>query len=229
MAFRLRLPPKKPSGPLLKRTGRFACGPESGHFASGFLEKKPSGPFSGQPHVFKDCGTATGSLETVCKERRQALENRRSGLFNPGCGSKTMRRSSMYNVMLRSLRSTARIKKSGSQIQCWLIVCLPVRPRGPGTMLDSGKDFVSNPDSPVHMVVPFNIIRAKRVFGPENGISLKASFKKTLRSPPQDDRRICMRTGKWAFRLGLPPKKTLRSLARTTTRSQRLRHRRRIA
>ena len=79
------------------------------------------------------------------------------------------------------------------------------------------------------MVIPFNIIRAKRVLGPESCISLKASPKKTFRSLPQEDRTICMRTGKWAFRLGLPRKKTFRSLFRTTTRFQRLRHRHKIA
>ena len=109
--------------------------------------------------------------------------------------------------MPRSWRSTARIKKSGSQIRMGTFIRTSRSATGPRYNVRVWKDFVSNPNSPVHMVVPLNIIRAKRVFGPENGISLKASLKKTLRSPPQDDRRICMRTGNWAFRLRLPRKK----------------------
>jgi hypothetical protein len=60
---------------------------------------------------------------------------------------------------------------------------------------------------------------------PESRISLGASSKKTFRFPFQDNRKLCTKTGKWAFRVGSPSKKTFWFHSRKTIRLQRLRPR----
>jgi len=134
---------------ICMRTGKWA-------FRLGPPRRKFSGPLSGQPHVFKDCGTATGSLETACKERRQTFENRRSGLFNPGCGSKTMKpRSWRFQNGSKTMKPRSwrfqnheaaflAVNRQDKKVRiadsdAWLIFCLPVRPRGPGTMFGFGR------------------------------------------------------------------------------------------
>ena len=69
----------------------------------------------------------------------------------------------------------------------------PVRPRGPGTMLEpeARKLLKQSPDRPASArqgrkiqfpLPPLNIIRAKRVLAPESCVLLKASLKKRFRS-----------------------------------------------